>query len=216
MIENYLIKKNTEVLEEKLIFKNEVKGAHSGQIDVTLFAYENGEMVGYVDYSIYKGSPHIDLIEVKKEYRGRGIGKDLILELTKTYDYDTIEWGMMTDDGYKLQQSLDKYFKVDRNKLEQKHIDASILKDIKRKNSILGEFANNLYTLGLEKSWDKLLQKYEEYVKDSHNYNTIQDVQDILEWVEGSKTNENPPSYEPPYYVFETIKKLGIKGYEVN
>lgn len=106
-------------------FKNEMRGFHHGQSDMTLSAYIGKDLAGIIDYTEYEKEPSISMIEVAPQFRRKGIARKLIYELQRLYPEKEIEWGMTTDDGGMLYNSLNfkeiPVFDVDRyNKLKSK------------------------------------------------------------------------------------------------
>ena len=62
----------------------------------------------------------IQLLKVKlKEFRGKNIGKKLVLKLQTLYPKVEINWGMMTGDGARLQKSLKRFLYVDTKKKDK-------------------------------------------------------------------------------------------------
>jgi GNAT superfamily N-acetyltransferase len=187
-------------------FKEKSIGYHHGQVDMVLSIYEEDTLLGTLEYSILDNVPYISMIQVKPEYRNKGIGKQLVYKLIEEYDYKDIQWGMMTEDGYKLQQSLDKEFKIDRASLENKNLPTTILDDLKKKDKTLYEFAMDLYTYGNTKAWN--IWANESYTKE--NYEVMKNISEIVEWIYDSKSNEHDTKENPPYYIFDILKELKI------
>lgn len=93
---------------------DEVIGSHSGQMDLRLTATNaQGEVVGHLDYTEFRGQIHIKYIEVLPEYRRQGIGTQLMQGLQAAYPNQEINTGMLTDEGSELYNSLEK--QVSRN-----------------------------------------------------------------------------------------------------
>jgi|WetSurMetagenome_2_1015567.scaffolds.fasta_scaffold34512_2 GNAT superfamily N-acetyltransferase len=187
-------------------FKEKSIGYHHNQVDMVLSIYEEDTLLGTLEYSILDNIPYISMIQVKPEYRNKGIGKQLLYKLVEEYDYKDIQWGMMTEDGYRLQQSLDKEFKIDRASLENKNLPTTILDDLKKKDKTLYEFAMDLYTYGNTKAWN--IWANESYTKE--NYEVMKNISDIVEWIYDSKSNEHDTKENPPYYIFDILKELKI------
>lgn len=80
---------------------------HHGQHDLTLSASRDGRVVGKIDFSVYAGVPHIQMIEVPPEMRRSGIGRALVHRLQQEYPDVEIEWGTMTPEGGALYDALD-------------------------------------------------------------------------------------------------------------
>lgn len=89
-----------------IVFREECRGAYSGQSDLTLFAEVDGRVVGWIDYSIFRGVPSIQMIEVVE--RRRGYGTALVCELQRRNPGVGIEWGGMTPEGAALYAALPK------------------------------------------------------------------------------------------------------------
>ena len=93
-------------IANKIVYKNEMRGFHSGQKDLSLRAYIGGELVGWIDYVDYHGDPSISMIEIFPQYRRRGVARGLVYKLQKMYPDREIDWGMTTDEGSMLYSSL--------------------------------------------------------------------------------------------------------------
>jgi GNAT superfamily N-acetyltransferase len=92
---------------ENIIIKNEMRGYHSGQRDMSLIAYLDKNIIGYIDYVDYKGDPSISMIKISDDYKRKGVGKKLIYKLQDMYPDREIDWGMLTDEGNMLYRSLE-------------------------------------------------------------------------------------------------------------
>lgn len=86
-------------------------GYQHGQTDMILTAYLDGKEVGTINYSIYEGEPNIKMLEVNKEYRRMGIGTKMVKHLQKLFPDQEINIGMLTPDGSKLAQTINRTFK---------------------------------------------------------------------------------------------------------
>ena len=89
---------------EKL--SEELTGYHDGQSDMVVYARnpKTNQLLGYVQYSDYDGKAHIDMIAVREELRGQGIGKRMISRVQAGYR-TPINWGGTTPDGTALKRS---------------------------------------------------------------------------------------------------------------
>jgi GNAT superfamily N-acetyltransferase len=95
--------------------REDVRGAHHGQVDVTLFAEGAGEVVGYLDYSEYRGRVLIERVAVEPGARRRGVGAALVRHLVRQYGYEQIEWGYQTEDGAALKAAMDRELRLEKN-----------------------------------------------------------------------------------------------------
>jgi GNAT superfamily N-acetyltransferase len=85
-----------------ITFTNEITDAYSGQLNCEAGVYENGEIVGYVQYVLYDGELTISDIFVKPDRRRERFGSMLmeyIKKLNPEYKYVP---SMMTDLGAKF------------------------------------------------------------------------------------------------------------------
>lgn len=96
----------TRGLTEALSFRTDSRGAHHGQSDLTLYAFEDGEHVGHIDYVVYAGAVHVQMIDVAEDKRRRGYGTAMVHELQAMYPDTEINMGGLTDDGSKLLASI--------------------------------------------------------------------------------------------------------------
>lgn len=97
-----------------LRFREECYGYSGGQTDCSLYALAGDEVAGKIDIAYHKSNgrreAYIKMIEVKPEFRGKGMGKALIYRLASEVPYDSIDWGSMTPDGAALKSVMDKEF----------------------------------------------------------------------------------------------------------
>lgn len=87
-------------------FSIESRGAHHGQTDLTLYAKENNEIVGKIEYCEFENKPFVQWIEVNPNHRREGIATALAKELQKMYPNEEIEWSNTTPNGTKFVKSL--------------------------------------------------------------------------------------------------------------
>jgi hypothetical protein len=130
-------------IKEKIIFKNEMRGHHHGQSDMTLRAQIDNELVGLLHYVEYEGEPSISMIEVSPKFRRKGVARSLVYELQRMYPDREIDWGMTTDDGSMLYSSL-KFKEVP-------------VFDVERYNKLKNKFDN--LTAEMERDWNKVTEK---------------------------------------------------------
>ena len=98
-------------------------GYASGETYFTMSYEQDGKIVGTLEYGEYDGEPNVKMIEVEPEYRRKGIATKLLQELQKKYPDAEIDFGMTTDDGTKLLDSItydvtDEAVVADRQKLK--------------------------------------------------------------------------------------------------
>jgi len=108
----------------------ETTGAYSGQIDLRIVARnESGEYLGRIDYAEFEGKAHINMLEVEKEHRRKGVATQLLSALEKEYSKEKVIRGMLTEDGAKfLGMSKEPMFSVkDRTVTEKEYRDPHIL-----------------------------------------------------------------------------------------
>ncbi len=78
---------------------------HSGQHDFVLIAQKDGTVVGHLDYSVYEGEPSVKMIEV--ELKRQRVGTNLVLALQELHPESMIKFGMTTEEGQKLLDSME-------------------------------------------------------------------------------------------------------------
>lgn len=101
----------------RLKFRHESRDAHDGQVDMTCFAVDAENLskpYGYVDYSIFRGEVHIEMVEVPPRYqRYHGIAARMLLSVALENDttWEAIHKGWQTDEGAKLVTFLNQNFR---------------------------------------------------------------------------------------------------------
>lgn len=91
-------------IAESARIRTDIHGYHNGQTDFTLYIEENGKVLGKLDASEFEGVPSIHMIEVYD--KGKGYGKKLVQELQSMYPSVEIIWGVTTEEGERLRNSL--------------------------------------------------------------------------------------------------------------
>lgn len=97
--------KKTWSLKEGRTISEEVIGAHSGQLDAKIEAREDNKLAGYIEYSVYNEKPAIKYIHTEDDFKRQGVATAMLQHLQSLYPDQEIDWGMMTPDGVKLQES---------------------------------------------------------------------------------------------------------------
>jgi GNAT superfamily N-acetyltransferase len=163
------------IINESIEFKDEYVNYYSGQYDYRINAIENGEVLGYIDYTDYNDEISIKYIEVNPKHRRKGIGEQLVLQLQKKYPKTEIDWGMTTDDGTKLYNKIKNKLYVDKARLKKI---ASLKAKFKKNKAFLDKSYKDKDPKSV--NWDKV--------------NDIQDEQDDIEselWIDyGIDINE--------------------------
>jgi len=86
----------------KITYSNYSTAAYSGQVNMTALIYVDEELVGGVDYVIYKGDLTVSDIQVKPEWRRKGMGSRLIKYIKSENPTDRYVSSMKTTDGAKF------------------------------------------------------------------------------------------------------------------
>jgi GNAT superfamily N-acetyltransferase len=91
-------------------FQDDIRGAHHGQVDGTLVAYDTNtsKTIGYIDYSLFEKKIYLNSIEVAATHRRQGYATAMMLKLKQINPGIPIKWGMMTEEGCALKNAIDK------------------------------------------------------------------------------------------------------------
>lgn len=106
---------------------DEMRAAYSGQTNHRLTLVAPGGGSGTLDYSVYRGVPMIQGIDVPPSHRRRGIGRVLVQSLQSLFPDREIDWGMMTPSGAALRQSLPKRTK--ESEAAEAHRELAVTRD---------------------------------------------------------------------------------------
>ena len=89
-------------------FWNDCYDSHSEESFCRIIAEDKitGEIIGYIDYSIYENEIDIKTIEVINKYKRQGIGTQMIHFLKNENPNMKIITGLVTEEGYPFIQSL--------------------------------------------------------------------------------------------------------------
>lgn len=99
----------------------------------------------------------------------------------------------------KTLNKLKKWFTTVKNK----HIDPTIISMIANKHPKVAGFMTDLMNMGYTTAWAKWKSKL---IRDNkYDWN---DISDVVEWIKGSKTNNNDVGTNPPQGIHNTISKL--------
>lgn len=161
-------------------FREECYGYSGGQTDCSILAYDGNTVVGKLDISYYKNygrkEAYIKMVEVNPEYRGKGIGKELIRNLAQSIPYDAIDWGGTTEDGAKLKAIMDKEFGTSYQKIEDELDESSRKSSIypQRGSMKVGQFktllremiTQQLKTLSSHKTQEELARELAKAISD--------------------------------------------------
>lgn len=197
------------IFNKNLTFKNLHLDSHHGQHDYTLKAYLDGNLAGYIDYVIYDEIVTISLIE--SFIKGKNIGPSMMKWLADEYGYENIERTNLTDSGAYLRKKMDDYYSFDYKKHKEdqiKHLDVSIIDQIKHRHPLLAEYMLDVYNNGLTKTWDKWLDRIQTGELNIPGNLDINDIFDITTWIKGSKTNDNSITSETPEPILTDLKEL--------
>jgi len=98
------------IVSKGAAFLDDIRGAHHGQVDGTLMAYniKTRETIGYIDYSLFEGKLYLNSIEVESAHRRQGYATALVLKLKKLNPGMPVKWGMMTETGCALKCDVEK------------------------------------------------------------------------------------------------------------
>ena len=87
--------------------RQEVRGAHHGQLDCTLkMTNPAGAVIGFLHYAVYEEIPSIQMIEVHEDHRRSGHATRLLSCLQEHHPDQEIDWGSLTTDGVALYDAL--------------------------------------------------------------------------------------------------------------
>ena len=98
-------------LKRRITFREEQRGYHSGQHDMTLHAELDGQAVGYVEYSVLNDEVSVQYIKTLPGHERMGVATALMKHLQSEYPEQEIDLGMSTDSGTPFVASLNREFK---------------------------------------------------------------------------------------------------------
>jgi len=153
-------------------------GCSRYQCDGILKAFDEDtkENIGFLEYSENIGNikrPSIKMIKVDNEFRLKGVGKSLILELQQQYPIEEIQWGLLTNDGYALKQSLQNDLFVDYNKIEMNHQLDELKKNSKNLDNQMKELISGKISDVEKDLLDILQSKQDDIEKNIYNIEKI-------------------------------------------
>lgn len=153
-----------------------VTGHHNGQTDMRMSALSDAGTLGYIDYSIYQGVPHINMIQVHQ--KRQGIGTELVKELQRDFPGVEIQWGSMSEAGSALYNSLE-FDMIPNNRVIRKK---RLLDELKKKHDNY---------MQLHAKWEasaKTEKDRQEFLDATHDWNEIHDqITELETELEGEK-----------------------------
>lgn len=151
---------------------------HHGQTDIRMSAKLDSVTLGYIDYSVYQGVPHINMIQVHQ--KRQGIGTELVKQLQRDFPGVEIQWGSLSGAGAALYNSLE-FDLIPNNRVIRKQ---KLLDQLKDK-------AN--YYMQLHKKWEsssKTERDRQEFLNATLDWNDIHDqISDLESELAGEKTH---------------------------
>jgi len=196
---------------DNIKFENLHLDTHHDQHDYKLNAIIDNKIVGYIEYSIFRGQVFISMI--KSLISGKNVGPTMMKWLADKYGYEKIERTQLTPDGMRLRKKMDDYYNFDYEeykKSKNKHLSHNIIKKIRNKYPLVADFISDMVLLGYKDTWSKWLSKidsgaFKEFERDVLDLN---EVSDITEWIKDSATNDNETQEDVPEPIINDLKKL--------
>lgn len=200
-----------EVYGNGINFEEYVNDSYKGETFGGMNMFLDGKVVAYVEYTKY--NDEIFIGDIKAIERGKGYGVELMKHLASIYGYENLNRGMLTPDGVKMRQKLDKHFNFDPIKHEEsknKHMDPSVLDKIP--NDIIREFLKHMIKNGYQEAWATYMshpdfRKLSNFLDSTYDFD-FNDISIIAEWIKGSPTNNHDPEDEVPDWVEEMLTKI--------
>jgi ribosomal protein S18 acetylase RimI-like enzyme len=100
----------------ELLFRHELLSTFHNQDNMSLTAYAParagvaGGPVGRIDYAMYHGQPHVQMLHVHEAHRRKGIAEALARDLQREYPDTEIDWGMLTPAGAAFLAQLPRHY----------------------------------------------------------------------------------------------------------
>lgn len=118
------------------------KDAYDGQVDmVKEIKDDSGKVIAKLEYSEYKNTINVQMIEVAPSHRRKGLAKRLLQNLQSENPNTEINFGMSTSDGTKLLESITE--KVENPKFDkEKYNEIKALEEKAKKYNDLNEEIN--------------------------------------------------------------------------
>ena len=167
----------SENKNEDISFYDSVVDAYEGELSKLLTMNVQGKDVGYIEYSVYDEEPYVQYIFVEESYRRKGYGSKLVRKLQSLYPNSEINFGMTTEDGTKLYNSLEKIITPNPLYTKKQQELKRIKQWMKKFNAIADKDAEDWTEKEIQ-----YLRKYSDIWQKYHNR-----VQDIEKWLEDNK-----------------------------
>lgn len=157
--------------KKNISFEHEHLNTHHGQSDYELGVYEDGEVIGYVDYVIFNNELTVSDILVRPNRRREGFGSMLIKKMKQLHPEAEYKPSLKTDLGSKF---IHKDVKIDEVKKFIKKImeeNMNIINEISSEEAY-NKFYKNLFNKDDEKSdkekFNKIIDLDPTYNKDKN------------------------------------------------
>ena len=139
-----------------ITIREECRGAHHGQLDLTAVAEDDKKFVGYCDYVTYNNKVSVQYIFVEEDARRKGVATKLLDFIKNEYVKKgaTIDYGYATDDGHEF---LKKY--KGSSILESSNFKTDVREEISKaqKNKVLKILIDENDTLAVQTNYKPLL-----------------------------------------------------------
>jgi hypothetical protein len=165
-------------LIDEIIFQNSSLDHHHGQTDMLLLAMHGGVEVGRIEYSVYKGEPHIQHITVF-EHRQK-IATKMLQHLQSLFPGIEIDWGGTTEEGTALKKSIN-FHKIPNKFVRRDKMRLAILKKRLKKIQYLFDTASPEEINHLDLS-DKYNTIYDEVEQIRYRLHGKKDTIDLIEY----------------------------------
>jgi hypothetical protein len=160
-------------------------------------------------YDIIDGK--MDLISIMAKEKGKGYAKILMVYFINKFGIENIERDLLTSDGQKMFDDLDKFFGFDYQEYIEsitKYIHKkTLVKSLAKNKPLISTFLDNICSYGRKEA----LNMFSDEIKSGQieGY-PVSKLLDISEWVDGSVENKNGNSELPKYIksILEEIKRL--------
>ena len=187
--------------------------------DETLFINDNNfskAVLNHDDKQVAEGlydivDDKMDLISIVAKERGKGYAKILMLYFINKFGIENIERDLLTPDGQKMFDDLDKFLGFDYQeyiKSITKHIHKkTLVKRLATNKPLISTFLDNVCSYGRKEALNMFLDEIKNGKIEGYS---VSKLLDISEWIDGSIENKNGDVELPNYIksILEEIKRL--------
>lgn len=161
-------------------------GSYDDQVDMRMESHDGDSLAGYLEYSVYNGTPSIQYIHTEDGFQRQGVAMEMLQQLQSQYPDKEIDWGMTTPDGTKLKEKATYQIKdaeVERKQKKLQSMKDEMTQNEKELNDLYEKLDNGKLTANDEKRLNELGDRWDELNVGIHEVETELDGKKAVKYM---------------------------------